>query len=162
MTELLRSDHIKATFDCGHPLLTQYLQKQAKQDMDRKLAVCFVMVNERNEVKGYYTLSNAGIDRALLPAEISKKLPPSYIALPVTLLGRLARDIHSKGEGLGELLLMDALRRSAEASAAIGSMAVVVDPIDDAARTFYSRYGFIDLPDSGKQFLPMRTIAGLF
>lgn len=41
-------------------------------------------------------------------------------------------------------------------------MAVVVDPIDDNARRFYLKYGFINLPDSGRMFIPMGTIAQLF
>lgn len=162
LTELLSSEHIKEHFDCGQQLLSQYLHKQAKQDVKRQLTACFVILNDRNEVKGYYTLSNAGIERHLLPAEISKKLPPSYESLPVTLLGRLARDIIYHGERLGELLLLDALKRCYDASLNIGSMAVVVDPIDEAARNFYLKYGFIDLPDSGKMFLSMKTIASLF
>ena len=44
----------------------------------------------------------------------------------------------------------------------IGSMAVIVDPIDKEAVTFYKKYGFIELPDSGKMFLSMKTIKGLF
>lgn len=162
LTKLLSAEHIKDHFNCGQPLLSQYLHKQAKQDIKRQLAACFVMLNDRNEVKGYYTLSNAGIDRDLLPEVIRKKLPPSYQSLPVTLLGRLARDLNYPGERLGELLLMDALKRSYEASFSIGSMAVVVDPIDESARNFYLKYGFIDLPDSGKMFLSMKTIANLF
>lgn len=162
LTELLNSDHIKEHFDCGQPLLSRYLQKQAKQDVKRQLAACFVILNDHNEVKGYYTLSNSGIERDLIPAEISKKLPSSYKNLPVTLLGRLARDLKYPNERLGELLLLDALKRSYFASVSIGSMAVVVDPIDDAARNFYFKYGFIELPDSGKMFLSMKTIANLF
>lgn len=162
LTTLLSAEHIKEHFDCGQPLLSQYLHKQAKQDIKRQLSACFVILNDRNEVNGYYTLSNAGIERDLLPDAISKKLPPSYQNLPVTLLGRLARDLNYPGERLGELLLMDALKRSFEASLNIGSMAVIVDPIDEAARNFYLKYGFIDLPDSGKMFLSMSTIASLF
>lgn len=162
LTELLSNEHIKNQFDCGQQLLSKYLHKQAKQDIKRQLAACFVILNDRKKVKGYYTLSNAGIERQLLPEAISKKLPPSYKNLPVTLLGRLARDLNYSGERLGELLLMDALKRSYEASLSIGSMAVVVDPIDESARNFYLRYSFIDLPDSGKMFLTMKTIASLF
>jgi len=162
LTELLSSEHVKDQFDCGQPLLSQYLQKQAKQDVKRQIAACFVIVNDSMVVKGYYTLSNASIEKRLLPADVSKKLPPSYDNLPVTLLGRLARDVKYNGERLGELLLLDALKRSYEASLIIGSMAVVVDPIDESARNFYLKYGFIDLPDSGKMFLAMKTIAALF
>jgi hypothetical protein len=59
--------------------------------------------------------------------------------------------------------LIDALKRSYNtAIGSIGSMAVVVDPIEEKARSFYLKYGFIDLPDSGRMFIPMGTIAQLF
>jgi hypothetical protein len=36
----------------------------------------------------------------------------------------------------------------------------VVEAIDDAAASFYRKYGFIELPeDQHKLFLPMKTIA---
>ena len=89
-------------------------------------------------------------------------MPGAYDLLPVTLLGRLASDEKYKGAGLGKLLLVDALKRSCEVSRFIGSMAVVVDPIDKDAVPFYAKYGFVVLPDSKKMFLPMKTIEQLF
>ncbi len=44
----------------------------------------------------------------------------------------------------------------------IRSLAVVVDPINEEAILFYRKYGFIQPPDSGKMFLPMKTISKLF
>ena len=41
-------------------------------------------------------------------------------------------------------------------------MAIVVDPIDDEAIGFYSKYGFISLPDSGRMFIAMHTVGQLF
>jgi ribosomal protein S18 acetylase RimI-like enzyme len=43
----------------------------------------------------------------------------------------------------------------------IGAMAVVVDPINDKAVEFYKKYGFEQLPESGKMFLPMKVISQL-
>ncbi|MEL6634322.1 MAG: GNAT family N-acetyltransferase, partial [Bacteroidota bacterium] len=87
--------------------------------------------------------------------------PPSYHNLPVTLMGRLAVSLNFQGQKLGELLLIDALKRSYSVSREIGSMAVVVDPVDESAIKFYEKYGFVLLPDSGKLFLAMKTIGQL-
>ncbi|MFV0553590.1 MAG: hypothetical protein ACK5LR_02690 [Mangrovibacterium sp.] len=38
-------------------------------------------------------------------------------------------------------------------------MAVVVDPINDLAVDFYKKYGFEQLPTSGKMFISMKIIA---
>jgi len=159
----LHSSHKKKNFYCGKELLDNYLHKRASQDIKRKLSVCFVLIDQDRIIKGYYTLSNEGISKESLPTDLSKKLPKSYMDLPATLLGRLAVDKSVTGQGLGELLLMDALKRSFDVSKSnIGSMAVIVDPIDEEAVRFYKKYGFILLPDSGKMFLVMKTISELF
>jgi GNAT superfamily N-acetyltransferase len=163
LTVPLNISHNRKDFDCGKPSLTQYLQTQAKQDIKKKLSVCFILADEKNYIQGYYTLSSAGIDRNLLPEDIKHKLPPSYVNLPATLLGRLAVDKNHHGKGLGEKLLLDALWRAYENSiTSIGSMAVIVDPLDEEAERFYQKYDFIKLPDSGKMFIAMATLNQLF
>lgn len=162
LTVPLNSKHKRSAFTCGNGYLDNYIQKQARQDVKRKLSACFVIADEAHQVIGFYTLSNAGIPREVIPEGIKKKLPRAYEFLPVTLLGRLAVHEESKGKGLGKLLLIDALKRSLEVSRIIGSMAVVVDPIDKNAVAFYDKYGFISLPDSEKMFLPMKTVEQLF
>ncbi len=154
-TVALDSSHRKALFSCEEQSLTDYLRKQAGQDVKRKVALCFVHGDENGMIKGYYTLSADGIDRAILPEELKKKMP--YKNLPVTLLGRLARDSQFKGQGIGELLLADALKRAYQASSEVASFAVVTDPINADATDFYKSFGFISL-ESGRMFITMDTI----
>ena len=163
ITVSLNTTHNRTDFDCGNTMLNNYLQLQARQDVKRSLAACFILPDEASNLKGYYTLSNAGIQRELLPDDLKKKLPQSYSNLPATLLGRLAVNKNYSRQGIGELILIDALKRSYYTSLQnIASMAVIVDPVDDNAVKFYLKYGFILLPDSGKMFLPMKTISVLF
>ena len=160
----LNKHHDKKSFSCGNEMLDNYLKKQARQDVDRKLSVCFILTHSESEkeIIGYYTLSNSSIRREQLSENLLQKLPPSYNSLPVTLLGRMARDVKFKGQDIGNHLLIDALKKSYEVSSnSIASMAVIVDPIDDQAIAFYTKYGFIQL-ESGKMFLPMDTISQLF
>lgn len=153
----------RSKFDCTKPLLNDYLVKQLSQDIKRNLSVCFVLLDREDAVKGYYTLSNSSISQKYIPEEFSKKFPNSYTDIPVTLLGRLAIDKSIFKKGQGERLLIDALKQSYEVSKkAIGSVAVVVDPIDEGAIIFYEKYGFIKLEDSGKMFLPMNVLSKLF
>ena len=80
-------------------------------------------------------------------------------SIPVTLLGRLAVDVGSKGQGLGSKILIDALKRSLKvAEIELGSVAVITDPLDQEAESYYDHFGFIKLPNSGKMFLDMNTI----
>jgi ribosomal protein S18 acetylase RimI-like enzyme len=156
--QALEKKYDKTLFDCGHSLLDEYIKKQAKQDVNRDLSACFVLVDDKNVVKGFYTLSANSIKRDDFPEPLQRKLPPSYNDIPTILLGRLAIDKTAKGNGFGEILLLDALTRSLKISESLGTIAVIVDPIDERAQNFYSKYGFILLPTSGKMFLPMKTI----
>lgn len=160
-TKLLEKKYDKKSFDCGYSLLNNYLKTQAKQDVDRDLSACFVLVDDTDVVTGYYTLSANSVKRDDLPENLLKKLPPSYQDLPVVLLGRLAIDKRLQGQRYGEFLLIDALKRCYEISKSLGTIAIIIDPIDEKAQNFYSRYGFILLPTSKKMFLPMKTIKEL-
>ena len=136
-TVTLNSSHKKNSFVCEEPSLEHYLRKQAGQDVKRQVTACLVLAGDGGAIKGYYTLSSDSIDRTLIPEQLQKKMP--YKNLPVTLLGRLARDSRYAGQGIGELLLADALKRAYQATSAIGSCAVVTDPINEKARAFYGR-----------------------
>ena len=163
MIELLDKKHHRTDFDCGKELLNDYLKTQAGQDVKRKLSVCFVLAeSDTNVIQGYYTLSSNSIPLSSFSEQIQKKLPKSYKSIPTTLLGRLAIDKKYQGNGIGKILLMDALKRSYGISNEIGSFGIIVDPIDDNAKGFYQKYDFIELPDSKKMFIATQTLKELF
>jgi GNAT superfamily N-acetyltransferase len=92
---------------------------------------------------------------------MAKRLPRHPV--PVVLLARLAVDLEAQGQGLGEGLLVDALERTVGLSNALGLHAVEVEAIDDAARSFYGKYGFVPLLDDERHlYLPVATIAAAF
>jgi predicted GNAT family N-acyltransferase len=161
--EPLGADHDRADFSSGVEALDRYFRQQAGQDQRRGLAVPHVLIDSAaGAVVGYYTLSALSILAESLPEDMARELP-RYQALPAILLGRLAVDQRYRGQGLGELLLMDALHRSLDISQRLGSMAVVVDAKDDAARAFYERYGFLRFLDHEyRLFLPMTTVVQTF
>jgi GNAT superfamily N-acetyltransferase len=162
-TEPLGKRHERDLFSCGSAALDRYLQQQARQDAEKRVAAPFVLVEPpAMRVLGYYTLSASVVSTRDLPETLAKKLP-RYPQLPVTLLGRLAIDHSMKGRGLGQFLLMDALRRSLGAAAHIAAMAILVDAKDEAAAEFYRHFGFLPLQEQPQRlFLPMTTVAGLF
>ena len=163
MIELLDKGHNRDDFDCGKESLNDYLKHQAGQDVKRKLSACYVLEDgETKSVIGYYTLSNCSIPSGDLSEKIRKRLPASYKSIPTTLLGRLAIDKKHQGKNYGKILLIDALKRSWENSGLIASFAVIVDPIDEQAANFYLKYDFIELPDSKKMFVAMKTLDELF
>ena len=126
--------HERGGFRSGVEALDRYLQSQAGQDARRRVAAPFVLVLPPSlAVIGYYTLSNASIHAAELPATVAKRLP-RYPVMPATLLGRLAVDERHRGAGWGTLLLLNALRRSLRSE--IANMAVFVDAKGEPATAF--------------------------
>jgi predicted GNAT family N-acyltransferase len=158
----LGPQHDRAGFSCGVEALDRYLKRQAGQDIRKHVAVAFVLTPDGRTIAGYYTLSQYSVELDAVPPETAQKLP-KYPIVPATLIGRLAVSTAFRGQGLGEMLLMDALNRSLAASRLVASAAVVVDAKDDQATAFYRKYGFLELPGMTRRlFLPMATIQQLF
>ncbi|MCF6807699.1 GNAT family N-acetyltransferase [Thiotrichales bacterium 19S9-12] len=158
----LSKTHNRKSFSCGIKALDTYLHKQAGQEIRKKVAVTYVLY-DRNEKKvaGYYTLSANIIELIGLPDSIRKKLP-LYSSLPATLIGRLAIDENYQKKGLGELMLVDAIKRAYHTSLEVASYAIIVDAINSNAKKFYRKYGFLDLSVSQNcLFLPMSSIEHL-
>jgi len=147
----------RQNFSCGKSPLDNYILKNATKDVKAGACTCFVILNDLEEVLAYYTLSTESIPKEDAPVEYHKSI--RYDSIPVILLGRLARDNSVKGKGYGRFMLADALKRcSAVAKDHIGAVAVIVDPIDQEAVSFYSKYGFTMLPDSGRMFMSIKKI----
>jgi GNAT superfamily N-acetyltransferase len=159
----LEKSHDRKSFDCGNEDLNRYLREQARQDAEKRVAAPFIFTQPNSSsVLGFYTLSASIISVNELPPELMKRLP-RYGQLPVTLLGRLAVDRSVGGQGIGEFLLVDALRRSLGAAQQIAAMAVVVDAKNERAESFYRHFDFQPFQQTPlRLFLPMGQIAKLF
>jgi predicted GNAT family N-acyltransferase len=159
-----KKKHNRTAFSCEHEALTTYIRQQASQDVKKSVAAVFVLTADGKSIAGYYTLSQYAVDAGSVPEETMQQLGlPKYKELPATLLGRMARSLAFKGRGVGELLLMHALKQAFDQSKIIASTAVVTDAKDERAKNFYKKYGFVELPDHpNRLFLPMKTIEQIF
>jgi GNAT superfamily N-acetyltransferase len=159
--ERLTKKHDRKSFNCGQPTLDDWLKLRVSQFEKRDLARTYVATQKgKSAVLGYYAISNHRVMYEALAADQAKGLP--QIDIPVVLLGRLAVDQSVQGQGLGELLLVDALRRAQHIADQIGVRAVEVDAIDENARAFYAKFGFTQLVDDPNHlFLPMQVIRNL-
>jgi len=160
--EPLAKQHHRDGFHCGVPSLDAYLKTQASQDMRRKANAVFVLVprDSVSEVAGYFTLCACGLAPGAIPEEARKHIP-RYPQVSATLLGRLAVSANRQGQGLGAILLAEALRKAYENASVVGSTMVVVDALEERAVRFYRAHGFLPLPESNRLILPMRTLASL-
>ena len=112
-----------------------------------------ITTTSTGRVVGYVTLSSAQIERTFLPKSHQRNQPDP---VPVTLLGQLAVDRARQGQGLADLLVQFALRAALKAAESVGSLGVITHPIDDAIRTFYERWDFIDLPFDPRRAMIVR------
>lgn len=158
----LDRSHDRASFSCGVATLDRYLQQQANQDQQRRIARTFVLIDRANgQITGYYTLAAYGIEPRDLPDTLTKRLP-SYPRIPAILLGRLAlrEGTRYRGKGLGGDLLARALDHALDLSTQLGAFAVVVEAKDAAAAAFYRHYTFVPFNDDPlRLFIAMGTIA---
>ena len=106
--ESLNAGHDRLSFRSGSDPLDRYFREQATQDVKRRVAACFVAVDDSRAIAGYYTLASAGILLADLPHELGKRLP-RYPTVPAVRMGRLAVSQNFKGMGLGGALLAVAI-----------------------------------------------------
>lgn len=134
------AEHERAGFSCGEAALDQYLKTQAGQDMRRGIANVIVAVKAgSNDICGYYTLSAASVDLSALPEGLRGKLP-RYGQVPAVLLGRLAVTQQAQGQGLGAILLADAVKRADRSE--LGWAVMLIKAKHGRAASFYQHFGF--------------------
>lgn len=134
------ADQDRDGFSCGSEPLNRYLQTQAGQDGKRRVAACFLAIeNATGVVAGYYTLSACHVQLADIGPDWQKKLP-RYPAVPGVRLGRLAIDLRYQGRKLGIALLTNAVARALRSD--IAAHLLVVEAKDDVAAGFYRHHAF--------------------
>ena len=142
-----------AAFRSGQPVLDDYIQRYAAQDVRRNVARVFAATPESDsrQLAGFLALSAGSVSCSELPASLAKKLP--RYPVPVALIGRLAVATAFQGKGLGAILLADACRKVAHASATLAVAGIIVAAKDADAASFYRHFGFLPLPGQPARLL---------
>lgn len=148
----------RSKFTCGNADLNTYLLRQAGQDMKRRVAACFLAIdNVTGAIAGYYTLSACHVQLADVAADWQKKLP-RYPVVPSARVGRLAIDLQYQGKKLGVALLGNAVVRALRSD--IAAHMLVVDAKNDLAAAFYMHHGFRRDPhDPLRLYAPLATLS---
>jgi GNAT superfamily N-acetyltransferase len=142
--ERLARSHPRKPFASGQPLVDDWLRTKALQNQEKRLSVTKVLVDSAGAIAGYYTLATGQVDFGDLPEEVSKKLPRRM--LPAAVLAWLGVDSARQGQGLGGLLLGQALRDCHEASRIFAFVGVILDSLDGTSKAFYQKYDFAETP----------------
>jgi hypothetical protein len=137
-------------FECRESSLSNYFNNNAKIDVERAISACYILQNEADDIIGYFTLSQHSVKNPR-----TNKEKGNYPDIPTTMLGRfaLANEFCGKelnGDKYSNILMYKALEKHIEQSVAIGSTALMLNPINEIVREkFYNKFGiFNDYPST--------------
>ena len=157
--------HDRAAFSCGTDRLDNFLKRTARKHQAGDFTRVWVATESgKAEILGYYALNAHSLEGDDLPAHLARNAP-RFGGIPAVYLSMIAIDRRHQGQGLGRILLADALNRAVAAADQIGLKAVVLDVIEDGGpeltekrRAFYVAMGFQSLPSrSLRMFISIET-----
>lgn len=157
--EALTKAHNRTAFDCGDEALNHFLQKTARQHMDKGLSKTFVLIDEDNsaEIIAYMTLVVCEVLADDIPHQWKNKYPRR---IPAAKLAKLAVSVDQQRKGYGEILLIDAMQKTMSVSNSMGIAGLFVDAKHQQAKAYYHQFRFISLPEQlDNMFMPLSTIA---
>jgi GNAT superfamily N-acetyltransferase len=141
---LLTEAHDTASFDCGEPVLDDWLRNRAWPNLQVAASRTYVICPAGSgRIIGYFALSMGQILAQDVKGSMRRNMPRQ---IPAVTLARLAIDRAWQGKGLGRALLADVVRRSLRAGAEVSARLIIVHAISPAAEAFYLHHGFTRLP----------------
>lgn len=159
--ELLTKKHNRAEFSCGDDALDSYLQRTARQHIDKGISRTFVLTEKAapETILAFMTLTVCEVIADELPQQLAKKYPQK---VPAAKLARLAVSSNDQKQGLGKIMLIDAMKKTLLVAQSLGMAGLFVDAKHEQAKQYYSQFGFLSLPNKlDNLFLPMKTLANL-
>ena len=137
--EPLSSAHHLDEFECGEPVLNEWLRRRALSNQLSGGSRTFVVTDQDNCVCGYYAMAAGAVAHQMATSSVRRNMPDP---VPVMVLARLAVDRRAQGMHLGASLLQDAVNRAVAVSQNAGVRALLVHALHDQAKQFYEHYGF--------------------
>ena len=158
--------HDRAAFSCGTARLDNFLKRTARKHQAGDFTRVWVATESgQTDILGYYALNAHTLEGNDLPGHLTKNAP-RFGGIPAVYLSMIAVNRRYQGQGVGRILLADALSRAVGAAEQIGLKAVVLDVIEDGGaeiterrRAFYAAMGFQSLPSRPlRMFISIETV----
>lgn len=164
-----KQKHDRTAFSSGVEQVDTFLHKKVGNLVKGDTARVFVAVapdHHPGAILGFYSINAHSVHWQDLPKRYRRYAQPDG-SIPGAFIGMVGVEQHSQGQGLGGILLADALKRAFLASQQIGTAVVLLDILDcgnpDAVarrQRLYEGYGFQSLDsDPLRMFMPMGTVA---
>lgn len=135
----LGAGHRMEEFDCGEPVLNEWLQRRALANQLTGASRTFVVADQDGFIYGYYAMAAGAVAHQMATSPVRRNMPDP---VPVMVLARLAVDRRAQGIKLGASLLQDAVKRSVGVAQNAGVRALLVHALNEDAKKFYKHYGF--------------------
>ena len=142
-------EHEIEGFRCGVEELDEWLIRHARPAAEHGTRT-YVLVDAEESVVGYFAITPHLLRREDAPSRIARGAPRE---IPAILLAKLALDLSHQGSGLGSELLVSAIATIVEAARRAGGRLIVVDAINDQARSFYEHHDFQPLPRNDRRLV---------
>lgn len=147
--EPLDDEHALEGFQSGVDELDEWLIRHARTATGQGTRT-YVLVDEAASVVGYFAIAPHLVRREEAPTRIARGAPRE---IPAILLAKLALDRARQGSGLGSELLVSAIATIVEAARRAGGRLIVVDAINDKARSFYQHHDFQAVPGNDRRLV---------
>ena len=165
--------HDTKDFHCGSDSQDNFLRRTAKRQQRDGYTRLYVatdatQTSEPKACLGFYAINAHAIDTADVPPDAAPRAPRSNL-IPGVFLSHLAVDRKLQGQGLGRILLVDALHQCQRAGQILGVRLMLLD-VEAAAdasgrirlQRFYRSMGFQPLPGHpDRLFLSLRGLPPL-
>lgn len=160
--------HDRTAFSCGIEQVDNYFQRTANKLAKADHVRLYVMVAPDGALIGFYSINAHAVHYSELPSKYTRARP-SHGNIPAAYISMIGRDQRFRGHGHGSDLLVDALKRIAQAADALGIAVVMLDVLDcgDQERVarrkaLYEGFGFTPLSSNPlRMFLPLATVRAL-
>ena len=151
-----KKQKFRQNFDCGEESLNDYIQKFAKNNSIQSVGQTHLLIeSSSSKIIGYYTLSNCSLKKSFL--SMFSNFPVSEV--PGILIGRLAIDNSEQRKGYGQKLMVHALGKIQKISQDTAVKIVVVDALNNQAKSYYTQFGFKEFDDEPmKLFMSIETV----
>ena len=167
--EPLDKKHNRGAFVCTHQTLQNYCRNNARKNNDAFMVRVFVACYDKsNDVIGYYYLALTSYKFAQNVGQATPLDERSYSkfrrveSVPAVYLGMIGVHSDLQRRGIGGLLMMDAIQRTAKIAQHAGLYALTLDALDEGVAAYYREkfefQAFKEGTNGLEMFLPIRSI----
>ncbi len=155
--------HDRKGFTCGVGKADNFLKLTANKLSKAGHVRLFVATEDGVSVAGFYALNAHSISYHDVPSGFTRDRPSNGL-IPAAYIAMIAVATVQQGKGIGKMLLVDALKRVADASKSVGMSITMLDILDDgdekaiaARQRLYGSFGFRSFEASPLQMWVLTT-----